>query len=59
MQLEANFGSPCGTIMLGGRRVSLEDALEDARVEKIDPKEETEQHQEQVEQTEQAEQPRL
>ena len=43
-QLEASLGSPCGTIMLGGRCVSLEDALEDAWVEEIEPQEETEQH---------------
>ena len=41
-QLEDSLGSPCGTIMLGGRRVSLEDALEGARVEEIEPQEETE-----------------
>ena len=51
--------------MLGGRRVSLEDAPEGARVEEIEPQEETEQHQEQAEhpaqaeQTEQVEQPWL
>ena len=45
-QLEASLGSPRGTIMLGGRRVSLEDALEGARVKEIEPQEETEQHQE-------------
>ena len=27
-RIETSFGSPPGTIMLGGRRVSLEDALE-------------------------------
>ena len=43
-QLEASLGSPRGTIMLGGRRVSLEDALEGARVKEIEPQEETEQH---------------
>ena len=43
-QLEASLGSPRGTIMLGGRRVSLEDAPEGARVEEIEPQEETEQH---------------
>ena len=36
--------------MLGGWRVSLDDALEGARVEEIEPQEETEQHQEQAEQ---------
>ena len=51
--------------MLGGQRVSLEDAPEGARVEEIEPQEESKQHQEQAEhpeqaeQTEQAEQPRL
>ena len=61
-QLEASLGSPRGTIMLGGRCVSLEDAPEGAWVEEIVPQEETKQHQEQAEhpaQTEQAEQPWL
>jgi len=40
-QLEASLGSPRGTIMLGGRCVSLEDALEGAWVEEIEPQEET------------------
>ena len=52
-QLESSLGSPHGTIMLGGRCVSLEDAPEGARVEEIEPQDETDQHQEQ------AEQPRL
>ena len=54
-QLEASLGSPRGTIMLGGRRVSLEDAPEGTWVEEIEPEEETEQHQEQAEHLEQAE----
>ena len=54
-ELEARHGSPCGTIMLGGQRVSLEDAPEGTRVEEIEPQEETEQHQEEAEQ--QQEQP--
>ena len=45
-EFEARHGSPRGTIMLGGQRVSLEDALEGARVKEIEPQEETEQHQE-------------
>jgi len=36
-QLEDSLGSPCGTIMLGGRCVSLEDAPEGAWVEEIEP----------------------
>ena len=43
-ELEARHGSPCGTIMLGGQRVPLEDAPEGTRVEEIEPQEETEQH---------------
>ena len=55
-QLEASLGSPPGTILLGGWRVSLKGAPEGARVEEIKPQEETEQHQEQAEHPEQAEQ---
>ena len=36
-ELEARHGSPRGTIMLGGLRVSLEDALECTRVDEIEP----------------------
>jgi hypothetical protein len=43
-EFEASHGSPRGTIMLGGQRVSLEDAPEGPRVEEIEPQEETEQH---------------
>jgi len=43
-QLEASLGSPRDTIMLGGQRVSLEDAPEGTRVEEIEPQEETKQH---------------
>ena len=43
-QLEASLGSPRGTIMLGGQRVSLEDAPEGAQVEEIEPQEDTEKH---------------
>ena len=46
-EFEARHGSPRGTIMLGGQRVSLEDAPEGTHVEEIEPQEETEQHQEQ------------
>ena len=54
-ELEARHGSPCGTIMLGGQRVSLDDAPKGTHVEEIEPQEETEQHQEKAEQ--QQEQP--
>ena len=36
-ELEATHGSPCGTIMLGGQHVSLEDAPESSHVEEIEP----------------------
>ena len=36
-ELEARHGSPHGTIMLGGQRVSLEDAPEGTRVKEIEP----------------------
>ena len=36
-ELEARHGSPHGTIMLGGQRVSLEDAPEGTHVEEIEP----------------------
>ena len=49
-EVEARHGSPCGTIMLGGQRVPLEDAPEGTHVEEIEPQEETEQHQEEAEQ---------
>ena len=48
-EFKASHGSPRGTIMLGGQRVSLEDAPEGTHVEEIDPQEETEQHQEEAE----------
>ena len=35
-ELEARHGSPRGTIMLGGQRVSLEDAPEGTHVEEIE-----------------------
>ena len=35
-------GSPRGTIMLGGQRVSLEDTQEGTRVQEIEPQEEIE-----------------
>ena len=40
-QLEANLGSPPGTILLGDQRVDLEDAPEGTRVEEVEPLEET------------------
>ena len=43
-EFEASHGRPCGTIMLGGQRVSLEDAPEGAQVEEIEPQEDTEKH---------------
>ena len=36
-ELEARHGSPCGTIMLRGQHVSLEDAPEGTHVEEIEP----------------------
>ena len=36
-EFEARHGSPRGTIMLGGQRVSLEDAPEGTHVEEIEP----------------------
>jgi len=36
-EFEARHGSPCGTIMLGGQCVSLEDAPEGTHVEEIEP----------------------
>ena len=36
-EFEASHGSPHGTIMLGGQRVSLEDAPEGTRVKEIEP----------------------
>ena len=36
-ELEARHGSPCGTIMLGGQCVPLEDAPKGTRVEEIEP----------------------
>ena len=42
-EFETWHGSPRGTIMLGGQRVSLESAPEDTPVEEIEPQEETEQ----------------
>ena len=36
-EFEASQGSPRGTIMLGGQRVSLEDAPEGTHVEEIEP----------------------
>ena len=55
-EFETRHGSPCCTIMLGGQRVSLEDAPEGTRVDEVEPQEETEQ---QAKQAEEAEQPRL
>ena len=36
-EFEARHGSPCGTIMLGGQRVSLEEAPKGTCVEEIKP----------------------
>jgi len=36
-ELETRYGSPRGTIMLGGQRVSLEDAPEGTPMEEIEP----------------------
>ena len=49
-ELEARHGSPCGTIMLGGQCVPLEDAPEGTCLEVIEPQEETEQHQKEAKQ---------
>ncbi|XP_066311377.1 uncharacterized protein [Miscanthus floridulus] len=49
-EFEASQGSPPGTIMLGGQRVSLEDAPEGTHVEEIEPQKDAEQHQEEAEQ---------
>jgi len=46
-QLEASLGSPLGTILLGGQRVALEDALEGTRVEDVEPPKDIEQQAEQ------------
>jgi hypothetical protein len=48
-ELEAQHGSLCGTIMLGGWRVSLEDAPEGPRVEESQAQGETEQLAEETE----------
>ena len=55
-RIEAGLGSPPGTIILGGWRVSLEDALEVSRAEESQTQGVTEQQTQSVEQTENAQQ---
>ena len=55
-RIEASLGSPPGTIMLGGRRVSLEDAPEVSRAEESQTQGVTEQQTKLAEQTEDTQQ---